>query len=119
VPRASRSILPLGAEEIDRIIEVNEARLRQYGRIGATQLRGVIEAARSAGYSINDEIVLPGIRAVGAPIPTRGGTPYAAISVAGISARFGDERREEIARLLLKETQLLAHRLDEGSATWA
>jgi DNA-binding IclR family transcriptional regulator len=111
-------MMGLGDTEIDRIIAVNTPRLTSFGRIPGEQLRAVIAKSRAAGYSINEEDVLPGVSAIGAAIMTRSSQPYAAVSIAGITARFTGTRREELAAMLLKETKALARKLDDLSVSW-
>ncbi|MGO4391659.1 IclR family transcriptional regulator [Variovorax sp. M-6] len=112
-------MLSLSDDEVGRIIAVNSPRLQSFGRITGERLREVIAESRAAGFSINEENVLPGVGALGAAIHTRGGPPYAAISIAGIRERFEGPRREELARMLLKETRALARKLDDLSVSWA
>jgi len=111
-------MLGLSDAEIERIIAVNGPRMPSFGLITGDKLRDVIAKSRAAGYAINEEDVLPGISAIGAPIVTRSGQPYAAISLAGISARFDEPRRDELSRMLLKEARALARKLDELSVSW-
>jgi DNA-binding IclR family transcriptional regulator len=111
-------MLGLSDAEIERIIDVNSPRMSAFGQLTGDRLRDVIAKSRAIGYALNEEDVLPGVAAIGAPIVTRGGQPYAAISLAGITARFEEPRREELSRLLLKEARSLARKLDELSVTW-
>lgn len=111
-------LMGLGDAELERIIAVNSPRLSSFGLLTGDRLREVVAKSRAVGYSINEEDVLPGVAAIGAPIVTRSGQPYAAISLAGISARFEEPRRTEIATLLLKEARALARKLDELSVSW-
>lgn len=111
-------LLGLGDAEVERIIAVNSPRLKSFGLLTGDRLREVIAKSRAVGYSINEEDVLPGVAAIGAPIVTRSGQPYAAISLAGIAARFEEPRRTELSTLLLKEARALARKLDELSVSW-
>ncbi|HEY9239184.1 MAG TPA: IclR family transcriptional regulator [Burkholderiaceae bacterium] len=111
-------MMGLGDSEIERIIAVNSPRMPSFGQITGDRLRQVIAKSRAVGYAINEEDVLPGVAAIGASIVTRSGHPYAAISLAGISARFEEPRRDELSRMLLKEARGLARKLDELSVTW-
>ncbi len=111
-------LLGLGDAEIERIIAVNSPRLKSFGLLTGDRLREVIAKSRAVGYSINEEDVLPGVAAIGAPIVTRSGQPYAAISIAGIASRFGEPRRTELSTMLLKEARALARKLDELSVSW-
>src|SRR4051812_43220522 len=56
------------------------------------------EQSRSAGYTVSDEDVTPGIAALGAPIFDRSGRPAAAISISGLRSQIlGDRAERNIA----------------------
>lgn len=56
------------------------------------ELKREIEKDRKRGYSVNDEELFPGIRAVGVPITQEDGRVVAAISVSGPVSRFQGDR---------------------------
>lgn len=111
-------LLGLSDAEIEQVIAINTPRMPAFGMITGERLRNVIARSRKAGYAINEEDVLPGIAAIGAPILPRTGQPYAAVSIAGISSRLTGPRREELAQMLHKETRALAKKVDELSVSW-
>lgn len=111
-------MLGLSDAEIEQVIAINTPRMPTFGMITGDRLREVIARSREAGYAINEEDVLPGVAAIGAPILPRTGQPYAAVSIAGISSRLTGPRRDELAAMLHKETRALARKLDELSVSW-
>lgn len=111
-------LLGLSDAEIEQVIAINTPRMPTFGMITGDRLREVIARSREAGYAINEEDVLPGVAAIGAPILPRTGQPYAAVSIAGIASRLTGPRRDELAAMLHKETRALARKLDELSVSW-
>ena len=111
-------LLGLSDAEIEQIIAINTPRMPSFGMITGSRLREVIARSREAGYAINEEDVLPGVAAIGAPIMPRMGQPYAAVSIAGIASRLTGTRRDELAVMLHKETRGLAKKLEELSVSW-
>lgn len=71
-------------------------------RYGLTDghLLPLIEQARDQGYTVNDGMLVSGMSAVGVPVYGSTGVPVAALSVAAISSRLQEGRREEIAEHL-------------------
>lgn len=111
-------MLGLSDAEVDQVIAINTPRMPSFGRITGDRLREVLAKSRKAGYAINEEDVLPGVSAIGAPILPRTGQPYAAVSIAGINSRLAGPRREELAKILQRGTRALAKKLDELSVSW-
>jgi DNA-binding IclR family transcriptional regulator len=108
-------MLELPQNEIDRVIEVNASRYSLFGLLTADRLRDSIEKSREAGYAINEEDVLPGVVAIGAPLRNADGTCYAGISIAGIAPRLAEPRRGELASILQKEARQLSRKLVEAA----
>lgn len=104
-------LLQLDEQEIEDIIRANKPRFPLFGTLTEQKLRAAIETSRKLGYAINDEDVMPGVVALGAPIIDEKGSSYAAISVAGISSRMQEPRREQIARLILREARAISREL--------
>ena len=94
------------------------AAVRGYKSWIIERLQNAIRMSRAAGYAINDEDVLPGIAAIGVALRPREGLPYAAMSIAGISARFAGPRREELAQMLLKEVRAMEKKLNALDSPW-
>ena len=110
-------LLQLGDEEIQAVMATNAPRFLLFRSLTDTRLRKAIELSRKVGYAVNDEDVLPGVAAIGAPIVDSGGTCYAAISIAGIASRLQKPRRDRLAELLLKEVRLLTSRIQSAETT--
>jgi len=108
-------MLELPQDEIDRVIEVNASRYSLFGLMTPDRLRDSLEKSREAGYAINEEDVLPGVVAIGAPLKNADGTCYAGISIAGISPRLAEPRRGELASILQKEARQLSRKLAEAT----
>lgn len=81
--------------------------------IGVTDemLRSAVVEARREGYGRNQESMSPGIRGIGAAIPTDGDRAFAAISIACIAERMTKQHAHELSTLLLREVTALAEPL--------
>ncbi len=111
-------LMALPPGEMERVISLNSPRFGAFGRLTTERLQNAIRMSRAAGYAINDEDVLPGIAAIGVALRPREGLPYAAMSIAGISARFAGPRREELAQMLLKEVRAMEKKLNALDSPW-
>lgn len=89
-------------ENIDAIISAQADDRASFG-IDEITLRGMIDTAREFGYALNDEKIIPGMSAVGVPIHGEDGNPVAAISVAAISSRMEQPRRDNIVAMVRQE----------------
>lgn len=105
-------LINLPEDEIERVIEVNSPRFPAFGNLTPQRLRNAIKLSRSAGYAVNNQDVLDNVGAIGVALRPRRGSPYIAISIAGIASRFTGARREEIAQLLVKEVRALEKRIE-------
>ena len=78
------------------------------------RVRARVEVTRSTGYAVNPGLLVEGSWGMGAAVFDAAGQPAWALSLTGIQARFSDERRPELGRLLLDHahrlTQALQHR---------
>jgi DNA-binding IclR family transcriptional regulator len=98
-------------EETEDLIGKNRSRLNRYGLLSEGLLRKMVERARKLGYALNDGELIPEVAGIGMAIPTRLGTPYAALSVVALKQRLGGMRRDEVATLLKSEAQKLSETL--------
>lgn len=71
------------------------------GEHGADRIRHRVAATRRTGYAENPGLVVAGSWGMGAAVFDSGGKPSWALSLTGVEARFGDERRPALGRLLL------------------
>jgi DNA-binding IclR family transcriptional regulator len=101
----------LGEVEIDEVIRRNRPRLSRYRNLTEPVLRRMLERTRELGYALNDGDLIPEVTGIGVAIPTRLGTPYAALSVVALSSRLAGKRRGEVAALLHKEALRLGRTL--------
>ena len=95
-------------ETVTAALEANRARLaRDYPSFASDGLARLVERTRRDGFAINQGMIVPGSWAVGVAIRNSRGEPIAALSVAAIEARMSEQRRSEIAALLLAERNQL------------
>jgi DNA-binding IclR family transcriptional regulator len=95
-------------ETVTAALEVNRARLeRDYPRFADDGLLRLVERAKRDGFAVNQGMIVPGSWAVGVAIRNSRGEPVAALSIAAIEARMSDDRRCEIASMLLAERDQL------------
>jgi len=104
-------LLGLSDSERDHIVQVNAQRYPLFGVLTAERLRAAIVKSLHVGYAVNEEDVLPGVVAIGAPLRHGDGTCYAGISIASIAPRMTEPRRSELANMLLKEVRQLSRKL--------
>jgi DNA-binding IclR family transcriptional regulator len=97
--------------ESEDLIKKNRARLNRYGMLSEKVLRGMLDRARKLGYALNDGDVIPEVTGIGVAIPTRLGTPYAALSVVALTQRLDGSRRADVSALLSAEARKLSETL--------
>lgn len=73
----------------------------------AAAVRRRIADTRSAGFSVNPGLIVPGSWGMAAAVFDDQGEPAWALSLTGVESRFGADRRPELGAMLLHE----AHRL--------
>lgn len=106
----------LSETEAEDVIRRNRPRLSRYGTLSEAVLRTMLERARRLGYALNDGEVIHDVTGIGVAIPTRLGTPYAALSVVALSKRLDGARRDEVAALLHAEARKLSEILAGSEA---
>jgi DNA-binding IclR family transcriptional regulator len=90
---ANAEIVALHAKHIDEF--------KPHG-LTLPRLKRLVEATRDRGFAESDGLVTAGVGAVGMGFATSG-TGYAAVSIAAISSRMGEDRRAWIAEMLRQE----------------
>jgi len=75
------------------------------------QLQEDVKLTRQMGYVVSLEDASIGIAAVGAPVFNHKGEVVAAISLSGMAARYGPERIQELAQVLLTNSKSLSHQM--------
>ena len=78
-------------------------------------LWGAVAEARREGCGRNQESMSPGIRGIGAAIPTEGDRAFAAISIACIAERMTKQRSAELCTLLHREVAELGKQIDSAA----
>ena len=95
-------------ETVTVALEVNRARLeRDYPSFAGDRLLQLVERTRQDGFATNQGMIIPGSWAVGVAIRNSRGQPIAALSIAAIEARMSENRRSELAALLIAERDQL------------
>ena len=74
-------------------------------------LKKEIAYARKLGYAVVDGTVIPGMSAIGVPIQGKDQKPIGSISLAAITPRLTQPRRDEIVKSLLDEARAIEHLL--------
>lgn len=87
-------------EDRGRVLESNDQAFAAYG-LTRDQVAGLCDAARRRGYSFNDGGIVSGMSAIGVPVyGADTSSPAAALSIAAISDRLAQPRRDDLAGLL-------------------
>lgn len=94
--------------EAEAIIEGNRRWLADYPAFQPDALRKMVAETRRYGFSFIDGRLVPGMNAIGVPVPDADGRPVAALSVAAIAERLRGDRIPEVVRLLQSEATELA-----------
>jgi DNA-binding IclR family transcriptional regulator len=99
----------LGEAEADEVIEANAQRYAKLSVLDVARVRAAVREGRERGYAFLDSAVFPGTAAVGVAFPAA--APFAAISVAAISARLDATRRIKVATALQRQLRALERAL--------
>ncbi len=93
--------LLMAMDEAEEIIVRNEkARTAAYPHATAAYLRHQLDLARSQGFSLDDESITPGVRAIGVPVLDARGRLLASLSCTVFAERLPPARQPAIAALL-------------------
>lgn len=101
-------------DEIERIVEANMQRYKQFPFFDLAGVFAAVEATRRQGYALTDGIIIAGLQAVGVPIMDARGRPVAAITVGAIAERMRPERRANIVAAIQREVRRIETRLNQG-----
>jgi DNA-binding IclR family transcriptional regulator len=74
-------------------------------------LKKEIANARKLGYAVVDGTVIPGMSALAVPIQGKDQKPIGSITLAAITPRLTQPRREEIVKSLFDEARAIEHLL--------
>jgi DNA-binding IclR family transcriptional regulator len=106
-------------EEVRQIIDHHCESDANYDGVTADMLWRAVADARRDGCGRNQESMAPGIRGIGAAIPTDGDRNFAAISIACIADRMTKQRSGELCTLLHREVADLAKQIDAAARSQA
>jgi DNA-binding IclR family transcriptional regulator len=102
-------------DEIDSIISANIDELRTYVaddvEFDDAVVRELIRETRLQGYSLVQDLFIPGMAAIGMPIVGSEGAPVGALSVAAITNRLQNDRRATVIAALRHEVAAIEARL--------
>lgn len=99
----------LPPEEAQDVIDANAWRYAKQSSLDAAQVMAAVAEGRARGYAFLDSPVFAGTAAVGVALP--GPRPMAALSVAAISSRLDEARRDEVGAALQRQARRLARLL--------
>lgn len=102
-------------EEVRQVIDHHCRAHPNYDGVTAEMLWRAVEEARRDGFGRNQEAMSPGIRGIGAAIPTEGDRAFAAISIACISERMTRQRFTELGAMLVEAVGSLAGQLSAST----
>lgn len=89
-------------DEVVRIRERGNAARTSFG-FDEVMLAGLIKTARRGGHAFIQGLVVPEMWAVGVPIRSQDGRPFAAISVSCLAERLAEPRRDHVVKLISAE----------------
>ncbi|WP_205624956.1 IclR family transcriptional regulator [Geminicoccus roseus] len=99
-------------EDVERVLEANQPVLAaQYPSYSLPLLRHHVALTRARGWSINPGLILPNSWAIGVAMLYPNGRPAGALSIAAIDSRMGEDRQEELGRLLQREASRVEDKL--------
>ena len=102
----------LPATEVDDYLARNDL-TRTFGpQHAAEAVRERLAETRRAGYAVNPGLIVEGSWGMGAAVFGVGEQPRWALSLTGIEQRFGDTRRAELGKLLLRTAHELTKSLE-------
>lgn len=81
-------LVALPEVECERYLHANAERIAHYGMLTADVVRQLVQRARTLGYALNHNNIVPEVSAVGVAVPTRLGIPYAGLSVSALTSRM-------------------------------
>lgn len=97
-------------DEIDRILESNTQRYREYSFFDMASVHAMIDQTRRDGFTFSDNLI-DGMRAVAMAILDPRGRPVAAITASAISDRMKSERRTNIVAAMRREVQRITQQV--------
>ena len=96
--------------DVTRLIKAGAGARRAYPGFDSEALTKLAAETRRRGHAFNDQMMVPGMSAIGVPVLGQAGVAVAALSIAAISSRFS-KRRASLVRMLNDEARLLEEHL--------
>lgn len=93
----------LPEREAQRMMELNAPRYPRYSGITRDEVERWLERAREQGYSVNEGRIVPEVSAIGVAFQVPGSGEYAAISVASVTSRMSQDRRQQVLETIREE----------------
>jgi DNA-binding IclR family transcriptional regulator len=100
--------------EIEQVLRLNALWLKDYPGFGAEDLQSLVARTRREGFAFNEGRIVAGMCAIGVTVTDRSRFAHAALSIAAINQRMGQDRLPHLIDLLRVE----AARVSELMAAW-
>jgi DNA-binding IclR family transcriptional regulator len=92
-------------ETVEKILQFNEIRNREYSGMGLEDMRKLIAKSRKRGYALTEGVIDRGVTGIGVPLYNNKKEIMGAISVAAISEKIDKERYDDIAAQMKAEIE--------------
>jgi DNA-binding IclR family transcriptional regulator len=102
-------------EEARHIVAACTARYGDYPHFDGASIEQQIADTRQNGYSFSDDLIVPGMRAIGVAILNPSGRPVAALTVGAITERMQPDRLALLAGDINAEVAVIEKRISELS----
>jgi len=117
-----RRPLGLGAGSLALLAAIPEPRRHQviaalpsvlgpWPSIDLSRISALVAETDRDGYATNHEMLIPGVSGIGVAVCDRLGSPIAAISVAAVTSRMGEDRLGQVVRWARDEAEALQAKL--------
>ncbi|MBE7417396.1 MAG: IclR family transcriptional regulator [Ideonella sp.] len=98
-------------ERIDRVMEWNAGNYADFPSFDERTIRRMVDRTRREGFALNEGQVVKGMSAIGIAVLDDQGLPVAALSVSAISERLSGSRLKSVAKLLVREGEVMTKSL--------
>ena len=109
----------LREEDIERNLSRHQQALRAFPKFDEASIRRYIATTRENGYGFSEGLVLPEMSALAVGIRGAGGTVDAAISVAAITSRMQQPRRNALVQQVRQEVESIERLIFERAGSRA
>jgi DNA-binding IclR family transcriptional regulator len=104
----------LDDDEVSAVLARTAAARARFPNATDDYVRGQIASIRREGYGLSEGRLIPGATGLSAPVPTRDGRPYLAVSFSAISTRVPRSRVKPLAADLLATCARIAEVMGGG-----